>query len=84
LKAGDGWGELCGFLGHKIPRVWDWDVGDGGKDGMVIQYPKLNDTAMYVAFHEAMWRRAVAMTVRKVGMVLVIIVFGVIFAGWIG
>lgn len=47
---------------------------------MVIQYLKLNDTIMYVAFHEAMWRRAVAMTVRKLGMVLVVIVLGAIAA----
>jgi hypothetical protein len=67
LEAGAGWPILCNFLNQEVPMTRDWE-GDGKEsgEGTVIEWPRLNDKETYVAFHEAMWWRAVGMAVRKV------------------
>lgn len=53
LKCGGGkLNELYEFLGLEVPKG---------------QYPKLNDTEFYVAFHNAMWWRALELAIRTVG-----------------
>lgn len=67
LKPGGEWQELCAFLGKQVPTLSE-AVGEAG---VIVQYPKLNDAATYVAFHEAMWRRAMSMAVRKLAFVII-------------
>lgn len=68
FKCGDGWEKLCGFLEVEAPKG--------------LEYPKLNDGEFYVAFHDAMWWRAMKMAVRAVGYLVLVAVTAVVLLLW--
>ena len=51
LKLGDGWGELCKFLGKEVPSN---------------AYPKINDKEFFIAFRVKMLNRATKWAVQKI------------------
>lgn len=58
LGAGGEWEKLCKFLGHDVPV-------DPGK-GKAMEYPRVNDKRLFIAFRKRMLWRAGWWAAQKV------------------